>query len=121
MTSVRRGFAMGGSACNRTLARARYRTPSASNVKEESGSTEAGYSSAHSAMAFFAKTINLNIRRHAKFWNQKISNVNHAIVSDNIRAYVARLATVKITFGGKASSTKRTRQYLVQNAIMKHP
>lgn len=117
--SVRRGSVMAENVCNRTHAVAHCRTLSVWNVNARSTSTADAYSTARSALDFYARTTNSNIKHRAKYWNRRTTNVNRAIASDSTRVCVAKHATAMTMSSVRDLSMRKMHQYRVRSVIMR--
>lgn len=86
------------------------------NARDQCGITVAGFSSAHSVPATYAKMINLSIKLLVRSLRQKLTNVSHAIDMASTVVWDVRLATVKTMSGVKDSSTKEASRCRARNA-----
>ena len=104
------GYVMDANVCRVMRVLVFCEIQSALNVKEVFGNMVAESILVHFAIIFYAKMINLSIKRHVKSLKLRVSNVNHATNMDNIRVLGARLVTAMIMSSAKVSS-KRSKVY----------
>lgn len=117
---VKLGCVMGENVYRHTPAVVLCKMPFAWSAREVYGIMVVASLNAPIAMVFYAKMTNLNIKPPVRFWKVKTLSVNRAIDWVNTLACVARHATVRIMSDARALSTRRTRPYHVQSAIMRH-
>lgn len=118
--SAKHGCVMDGSVFKHMLALVLCKMQFVSNASEEFGSMVVAFSNVHFVMDFYAKMINLSTKRHVKFSNRRISNARAVTDWVSILVCVVKPVTVKITYEGKDSNTRRIKLFRVQNVTMRH-